>query len=363
MSLMFMYYQFVYGTFAIEASEQSDLNLYMQKIIKDKPPFEFNGYKILGIVAFGRRGHVYKVKSVKENKTYAMKSIFIHNGKLKRYPNEFIILRHLKETSCEYSLNLVTHWIRSFDIDRNILFIVFDLYNFDMRVLISSVPRRLAIIKKLYSAKNSKFFLERAQQTSINSIRNIRGAFAGFIYNLDTYKVYFKQALQAIDNLHVNDICHNNIKPSSILIKGNKLALCSFRLAIRLKASRNSNNIAYGDLLYTAPEAIYPCFNYDKKVDIWSIGIVFIELLIGGSLFNGTNIIEVKNNILEFFGHSLNAVDFGPNNFEKLILRIRNSNHKLNVDEKLLFVLSKCVEVNPNYRLTASELLSFVFFH
>jgi serine/threonine protein kinase len=44
-----------------------------------------------------------------------------------------------------------------------------------------------------------------------------------------------------------------------------------------------------GTMLYMAPETLNPTeeYSYDSKVDVWSLGIIFYELLTGKLLYKG----------------------------------------------------------------------------
>jgi len=53
---------------------------------------------------------------------------------------------------------------------------------------------------------------------------------------------------------------------------------------------------------YKAPENIYGDPNYNYKVDIWSAGCVFAEMLIGKPLFHGDSDISQISIINEILG-------------------------------------------------------------
>ncbi len=43
---------------------------------------------------------------------------------------------------------------------------------------------------------------------------------------------------------------------------------------------------------YKAPEILFGCKKYTEKVDMWSVGCLFAELLDGSPLFTGVSEIE-----------------------------------------------------------------------
>jgi serine/threonine protein kinase len=50
--------------------------------------------------------------------------------------------------------------------------------------------------------------------------------------------------------------------------------------------------------LYRAPEVFIGTDNYDNKIDIWSLGCIFVEIISKKVPFNGKNDFEILNNIL-----------------------------------------------------------------
>jgi len=78
---------------------------------------------------------------------------------------------------------------------------------------------------------------------------------------------------------------HRDIKPSNILL-GNKYAneckLIDYGLSTNAKTSNDFNVVT---LWYRAPEILLQ-LEYDSKVDVWSFGLVFLNILTGTILFN-----------------------------------------------------------------------------
>ena len=55
-------------------------------------------------------------------------------------------------------------------------------------------------------------------------------------------------------------------------------------------------------LYYRAPEIFFGELYYGNKIDIWSIGCVFAELIIGKPLFKGNNELGTLSKIIETIG-------------------------------------------------------------
>ena len=88
------------------------------------------------------------------------------------------------------------------------------------------------------------------------------------------------RSLQALEYLHSNSITHRDIKPENILVESRTPTL-----HIRLADFGLSNNTTAlrtfcGTALYAAPE-ISSKGLYSNTVDIWSLGVVILQLLVG----------------------------------------------------------------------------------
>lgn len=88
----------------------------------------------------------------------------------------------------------------------------------------------------------------------------------------------FIQVCNAVFFLHKNNLIHRDIKPENILLfDNNKVKLCDFGWCTQLV--NDSNRTTYcGTLEYMAPEVITNT-NYNKSIDIWSLGVLLYELI------------------------------------------------------------------------------------
>ena len=102
---------------------------------------------------------------------------------------------------------------------------------------------------------------------------------------LDEFQAYqyFIQTVNAVHFLHQNNIIHRDIKPENILLGENGLVkLCDFGWAKELTINKRSTFC--GTMEYMAPE-IVESEKYDFSVDVWSLGILLYELIMGHSPF------------------------------------------------------------------------------
>lgn len=78
--------------------------------------------------------------------------------------------------------------------------------------------------------------------------------------------------------MHIKNILHRDIKTQNIFVtKNNILKLGDFGISKQLEATKFTNTLK-GTPYYMAPE-VCAGKKYDKKADVWSVGIVLYELI------------------------------------------------------------------------------------
>ena len=147
---------------------------------------------------------------------------------------------------------------------------------------------------------------------------------------------YFIQVVNAVYFLHENQIIHRDIKPENLLIgENNTIKLCDFGWARQLTLKNRSSFC--GTVEYMAPEII-ESENYDYSVDIWSLGILLYELLMGHSPFKDKT---TKNTIVNIKLHDLK---FGKE-----------------ISEDCKDLINKLLEVNRDKRINIKDILTHKF--
>lgn len=103
-----------------------------------------------------------------------------------------------------------------------------------------------------------------------------------------------KQIISAIAHAHDNDIVHRDIKPQNILMNSfGQAKVTDFGIAIALSAtSLTQTNSILGSVHYLSPEQARGGMA-TKKSDIYSIGILFYELLTGRLPFSGQSPVSI----------------------------------------------------------------------
>ncbi|KAF0929188.1 hypothetical protein E2562_016426 [Oryza meyeriana var. granulata] len=91
--------------------------------------------------------------------------------------------------------------------------------------------------------------------------------------------------------LHAAGIMHRDIKPEHVLVTyGGGLKLCDFGVATPVKPYEESR---VSTLLYSSPEQLADSGYYGPAADMWAVGCIMVEILIGGPLFDDMSEEEV----------------------------------------------------------------------
>lgn len=117
-------------------------------------------------------------------------------------------------------------------------------------------------------------------------------------------RIIIKQIIIGLKELHRQGIIHYDLKPQNIIFHKGEVKISDFGLAKEMadKDKIELTTMGVGTYYYLPPETFYQNKNnlIDQKVDIWSVGIIFYELLYGVKPF-ANNISQediLKNNLI-----------------------------------------------------------------
>ena len=112
------------------------------------------------------------------------------------------------------------------------------------------------------------------------------------------------QILNGVNYIHNLKYIHRDIKPDNILLSSEgKIILTDFDLCRQESKGKDDTMTRTAvTLFYRAPEIFYGDSYYGNKIDIWSLGCVFAELIIGRPLFKANNELGTLSNIIETIG-------------------------------------------------------------
>eukprot|EP01101_Sappina_pedata_P005925 TRINITY_DN2828_c0_g1_i1.p1 TRINITY_DN2828_c0_g1~~TRINITY_DN2828_c0_g1_i1.p1 ORF type:complete len:495 (+),score=179.86 TRINITY_DN2828_c0_g1_i1:144-1628(+) len=116
-------------------------------------------------------------------------------------------------------------------------------------------------------------------------------------------KLHMYQLARSLAYIHSLGICHRDIKPQNLLLdpQSGVLKLCDFGSAkILVPGEPNVSYIC--SRYYRAPELIFGSTTYTTAIDIWSMGCVMAELLLGQPLFPGDSGVDQLVEIIKVLG-------------------------------------------------------------
>ncbi|MFC1552255.1 protein kinase [Candidatus Latescibacterota bacterium] len=138
------------------------------------------------------------------------------------------------------------------------------------------------------------------------------------------------------------NIIHRDISPSNIMVtSGGNVKIIDFGIAKgeSREQSQSGTGLLKGKLTYMAPEQL-KCIDYDFRVDIYSLGIVLLELLTGESLYGGDE--------------NLNRLTF-IQNATKQNVDIPGLLDRHDINESIRAIIYKAIAVEPQDRYQSAK--------
>uniref|UniRef100_A0A3P9DJ10 Protein kinase domain-containing protein n=1 Tax=Maylandia zebra TaxID=106582 RepID=A0A3P9DJ10_9CICH len=161
------------------------------------------------------------------------------------------------------------------------------------------------------------------------------------------------QLANALFHLGSVGIVHADLKPVNIMVVNRSESQVRVKL-IDFGIACNTSAVIPGDCVgtigYCAPEIMLGT-PYDEAIDMWSLGLVAVELATGVPLYPGEDDYDVLKFIIETQGqlpdHLLESGLRGPENGQTLFVRL----------------IKEMLALDANQRITPSEVLKHPFFH
>jgi serine/threonine protein kinase len=183
-------------------------------------------------------------------------------------------------------------------------------------------------------------------------------------------KLYTYQICRSLAYIHGGiGVCHRDIKPQNLLVNPHthQLKLCDFGSAkVLVKGEPNISYIC--SRYYRAPELIFGATEYTTAIDIWSMGCVMAELLLGQPLFPGESGVDQLVEIIKVLGTPTREEIkcMNPNYTEFKFPQIKaHPWHKVfhkRMPPEAVDLVSRLLQYSPNLRCNALEACVHPFF-
>ncbi|PKN63862.1 MAG: serine/threonine protein kinase [Deltaproteobacteria bacterium HGW-Deltaproteobacteria-15] len=208
-------------------------------------------YEIIGEVGKGAMGIVYKARDPKINRLVAVKTIRF-SDEIEAEKIEEVKARFLKEAEMAGKLSHPSI-VSIYDVGED-----YDLAYMAMEFLEGENLRKFCSRESLLSLRQVLFLIT---ETAL-----------------------------ALDYAHSMGVIHRDIKPGNImLLKDGRVKVTDFGIAKAVSSSQTKSGVVLGTPSYMSPEQING-YNLDGRSDIFSLGVVFFELLTGKLPFEGDSI-------------------------------------------------------------------------
>ena len=182
-------------------------------------------------------------------------------------------------------------------------------------------------------------------------------------------KLYAYQAFRALAYIHSMGICHRDIKPQNLLIDPatHVLKVCDFGSAKKLE--KDKVNVSYiCSRYYRAPELIFGATDYTPAIDVWSVGCVVAELLVGQPLFPGESGVDQLVEIIKVLGtptrdqiHSMNP-SYSEFKFPTIKANPWSKLFRQRTNKDAIDLISKVLVYDPKRRLKPFEAMNHPYF-
>ena len=181
------------------------------------------------------------------------------------------------------------------------------------------------------------------------------------------YQFILYQILRALFFLHSANIIHRDLKPSNVLINEDcTVKLCDFGMSRGIKEENALLTEYVVTRYYRAPEVMLSSHHYTKKIDVWSVGCAFAELLSKKFLFPGDNYIAQIKLIIDVLGtQDVSDLNFISNSSAKsFVMQFQNIPKKNFKDilkcenPQAVDLVEKMLVFNPDKRFSIEDCLN-----
>lgn len=194
---------------------------------------------------------------------------------------------------------------------------------------------------------------------------------SSILFTQSDIKSWLLMTLRGIHHIHRNFILHRDMKPNNLLISSDGLIkIADFGLA---RSVPLANEILTSNVVtrwYRAPELLFGAKHYTYAIDIWSIGIIFAELMLRIPYLPGKDDLDQVNLTFKALGTPTDKIWPQVSSFptyNKLQIYPPPSRDELRkrfiaASEKALDLMCGMLMMNPTERWNSVECLESAYF-
>ena len=181
-------------------------------------------------------------------------------------------------------------------------------------------------------------------------------------------KAILYKILNGLKYIHSKLLIHRDLSLKNILLSdgGNIVKISDFGLSRKIDLINPKYSKRVGTLFYMSPEMLFNFQDYTNRVDIWSVGCIFYEMIFKKTLFDGKNYIEQIHIIESVLGTPTNKTYPGIEKIEgykKMFpnLKINIFDSKIEgLNKKELNLIKNMIVYNPEERISAQSAINDV---
>ncbi|CAD8048808.1 unnamed protein product [Paramecium primaurelia] len=221
---------------------------------------------------------------------------------------------------------------------------------------------------KVIQAENQKdlYMVFEYMETDLHKV--IR---AGLLSSLHMQYIIY-QLLKCLKFIHSGELIHRDLKPSNLLIDSDcKVKVADFGLARSVAQSENQYEMPImteyvATRWYRAPEILLGSHNYSKSVDMWSVGCILGEMILGKAIFAGASTLNQIEKIIELIGRpkqddlELINASLAQQVIDGIQMQKRKSFAQFfhNASSDCIDFIRQCLNWNPQKRMTIDEAMN-----